>query len=423
MKAKLERSVSDRETLSLIMQVSRNLALPLALTDMLTEVAVVARDVLEAERCTVWLYDGALEEYSTKVVLGTDFIRIPSDRGLVGACGSTRKVINVPDCYADPRFDQSVDRDTGYRTRCMLSVPLIGYDDRLIGVMQVLNRLEGVFDERDVEKAMALSAQCAVALQRASMLRDLLVKERIEHELEVARQIQVGALPQVMPILEGYDIHGWSQPAEETGGDMFDIIVLPDKNVSLLLADATGHGVGPALSVMQVRSMLRMCARLDCGLHPTFAGINRQLVEDLPRERFVTAFIGQLDPKQHRIEYISGGQGPLMHFVAATNEVRVLGPTTMPLGIIRELPGLEIESVEMAPGDIFALITDGVFEAEDEAGEQFEEERAVAILREFCDRSMDELVKILHDHVARFTDGEPQADDITILLVKRLPAE
>jgi phosphoserine phosphatase len=255
------------------------------------------------------------------------------------------------------------------------------------------------------------------------MLKDLLVKERIEHELEVARQIQVGALPQVMPIAEGYDIHGWSRPAEETGGDMFDIITLPDGKIALLLADATGHGVGPALSVMQVRSMLRMCARLECELHPTFAGINKQLVEDLPRERFVTAFLGQLDPKEHRVDYISGGQGPLMHYSAATDEVRVFGPTTMPMGIIGVLPELAIESIEMAPGDILALITDGVFEAERPDGDQFEEERTIEILREHRDRSMDELVEILHDRVVAFTDGEPQADDITILLVKRLPLE
>ncbi len=423
MKAKRQSYDDAREAFSLILQVSRNLALPLELTEMLTEVAVVACDVLHAERCTVWLYDSETEEYHTKVVLGTGSIRIPADRGIVAACGKSRGVINVPDCYADPRFDPSVDRETGYKTRCMLSIPLIGYDDELIGVMQVLNRIDGSFDAEDIEKALALSAQSAVALERARMLKDLLVKERIEHELEVARQIQMGSLPRAMPAVAGYDIGGASQPAEETGGDAFDVISLKDSTIALLIADATGHGVGPALSVMQVRSMLRMCSRLGCGLTETFSGINHQLVEDLPSERFVTAFFGKLDSAVHRIDYISGGQGPLLHYRAASDEMEFLDPTTLPLGIVDMMAEAVPQSFDMEPGDIVALITDGVFEAERADGEQFGEARTEAILRDNKDGSMADLVEILSEHVSAFTQGAPQADDITILLVKRLPLD
>ena len=404
-----------------ILEVSRHLARPLDLKEMLTEVVKAACAVLHAERCTVWLFDAEKNEFFTEVLIGDAPICIPADRGLVGSCAQTRDVINVPDCYADPRFDRSIDQSTGYRTRCLLSVPLIGYDDALIGVMQVLNRIDRPFDDGDVETATALTAQCAVALQRARMIEDLLVKERLEQELDVARQIQRRTWPLAMPTAKGYDIHGMSLPAEETGGDTFDIISLDERRHLLLLADAAGHGVGPALSVTQVRAMLRMCARLGCDLPAAFNGINYQLAEDLPDDRFVTAFLGILDTELHEIEYLSAGQGPLFHYRAKQDDVELLKPTTLPLGILKELPVDEPGRISMAPGDIVALMTDGILEAEREDGEQYGDDRTTQVLRNHCTRPMAEVAQTLHEQARAFTGGGPQADDVTFLFIKRNP--
>ncbi len=418
MHTRKSRVSMDCDSIARILEISRNLARPMELKQMLTEVANAACEVMQAERCTVWLYDDEAKEYVTEVVIGMESIRIPADRGLVGSCGDSREVINVPDCYADSRFDPSTDKESGYRTRCLLSVPLVGLDDKLIGVLQILNRKGGPFDDADVETATALSAQSAVALQRARMLDDLLIKERLEQELGVARQIQTGTFPRRMPKIDGYDIHGVSYPAEETGGDTFDLIEM-DGELGLLLADATGHGVGPALSVTQVRSMLRMSTHLGCDLKVAFEGINRQLQEDLPPERFVTAFLGVLEPEAHRVRYISGGQGPLFHFHAAAGKVDELKPTTMPMGVLAKLPGLELQAIDMAPGDIFVLITDGILEAENTVEEDFGVDRTLKILGENHERTMEELVSILVDETREFMDGGPQADDMTILLIKR----
>ena len=100
-----------------------------------------------------------------------------------------------------------------------VTVPLVGYDDSLVGVLQVLNKEEGVFTEKDEHIATALGAQCAVALQRARMLEELLTKEKMERELAVAREIQMRVLPKEVPDLPGYDIAGWSRPADQTGGE------------------------------------------------------------------------------------------------------------------------------------------------------------------------------------------------------------
>ena len=105
----------------------------------------------------------------------------------------------MPDCYADPRFDPGVDRRSGYRTRCMLTLPLVDHKDVLVGVMQVLNKADGVFDADDEALATALAAQCAVALQRVRMTEALIEGEKMRQELEMARVVQMSTLPASMP--------------------------------------------------------------------------------------------------------------------------------------------------------------------------------------------------------------------------------
>ncbi len=417
------RSSLDASALERVLEVTRRLGAPFELDDMLREVIDAGRAVLHADRGTVFLYDSQTEELIAKVATGLDPIRVPLDRGIVGEAARTRDVINVPDCYADPRFNREVDKKSNYRTRCLLTVPLIGYDQALVGVLQLLNKEDGVFNDEDERIAVALAAQCAVALQRVRMTEELMIKEKLERELSVARDIQQSILPRTMPQIAGYDIGGLSLPADETGGDTFDIIARDDGHVLVLLGDATGHGIGPALSVTQVRAMLRMAARLGADLDRAYANINDQLVDDLPDNRFVTAFLGLLDPSKHRMTYHSGGQGPLMHFHAASGEFDWLSSTTMPMGFMEHMAAKDSRVMDMAPGDIVGLITDGVYECENPQGKQFEEAGVAQTIREGHLLPMEELSKRLLELVLKHQSTAPQADDITIVLVRRLPAD
>src|SRR5581483_11215979 len=143
------------------------------------------------------------------------------------------------------RFDPSIDKATGYRTRCMLTLPLVDHKDVLVGVMQVLNKRGGVFDADDEVLATALAAQCAIALQRVRMTAALIEGERMRQALEMAREVQMSTLPTSMPA--------------------FDVARI-GTGLLLVLADATGHGIAPALSVTQMQAMLRMAFRLGADL-------------------------------------------------------------------------------------------------------------------------------------------------------------
>ncbi|MDP7036273.1 MAG: SpoIIE family protein phosphatase [Planctomycetota bacterium] len=409
----------DRNSLWRILEVTRQLGAPCDLRTMLGRVIDLAREVLDAERGSVFLYDEETDELFTFVASGIDELRLPADQGIVGTCAQSMEMVNVEDCYADERFNQEVDRKTGFRTRCLLSVPLVGIEGDLVGVLQLLNKVGGIFEKDDERIATVLAAQCAVALQRTRWMEDYVVRQRQEQDLLIAREIQQDVLPGSMPTLEHYELTGWNRPADEAGGDIFDAVALNEHQVLLLVGDASGHGIGPALSVTQVRSMLRVCLRLEAPLDSIISHVNNQLSEDLAAGRFVTAFFGLIDNRTHEVMYQSTGQGPIYFYRKATNEWIRMGPTTVPLGLMNNIRLAPPATFSFEPGDLLLVISDGIFEHPCETDEQFGEERVKSMVVEKQEHSVTEISEILVETVDQFAGKTPQADDMTIVMVRR----
>ena len=411
---------SSDSDLRKILEVTRKLAAPFDLDTMLTEVVNASREILDAERGTVFLFDEAADELVVRV--GTDLqqIRIPADKGIVGESAQSRKLINVPDCYADERFNRAIDKQTGYKSRCMLTIPLIGYEESLIGVLQILNKNNGVFDDQDEYIGLALAAQAAVVLHRAKITEAIIASERLDREISVARDVQIGTLPKEMPVVTGYEFGGAFEPTDQTGGDLYDFVPMGNDKLFLLMGDATGHGIGPALSATQVRAMLRVALRLQSSLDDAFVHINDQLCDDLPDDRFVTGFFGILDGNANTVNFHSGGQGPIMHFHADNGEFDWHPATTFPLGYMPQTNLAPPLQAAMHPGDVLGLISDGIYEYENESGEQFGQQRVADIVTNGGDLGAQDLVNEILRAVRSHGGLAPQADDITIVLAKRL---
>jgi phosphoserine phosphatase len=189
------------------------------------------------------------------------------------------------------------------------------------------------------------------------------------------------------------------------------------------MADATGHGVGPALSVTQVRSMLRMAVRMDADLEQIALHMNEQLCHDLPEGRFITAWLGGLDASRQALTSFSAGQAPIVRYVAIEDQFRNLQADTIPLGIMPQAKIVIENEFSMNPGDVFAVISDGIFEAEDSRGEPFGTERVEEIVRAMKGESAARIVQALRKAVEEFTEGLPAKDDRTVILIKRLTRE
>jgi serine phosphatase RsbU (regulator of sigma subunit)/anti-sigma regulatory factor (Ser/Thr protein kinase) len=257
-----------------------------------------------------------------------------------------------------------------------------------------------------------------VALQRARATQALIEGEKMRQELEMARIVQMSTLPSVMPAVEGYDVFGTFRPASLTGGDTFDLS-LQEQGLLTVLGDATGHGIGPALSVTQMHAMLRMALRMGADLETAFLHVNNELAERLAADRFITAFIGLLDPQRHTMRFHSAGQAPILHFRAARGVCEHHDPTSFPLAAMPLARLRPATCLDFDAGDILALISDGVYEYHDAQSEQFGVARVEAMLAQHHARTAAEIAALLLDAVAHFARGAPQEDDITIVLVKR----
>lgn len=223
-----------------------------------------------------------------------------------------------------------------------------------------------------------------------------------------------------MPAIAGYDFGGAFVPTDQTGGDLYDFVPLEDNRLFLLMGDATGHGIGPALSATQVRAMLRVALRLNANLGDAFVHINDQLCDDLPDDRFVTGFFGLLDANAHSVDFHSGGQGPIMHFHASTKSFDWHPATTFPLGYMPQTTIAAPVRVALQPGDVLGLISDGIYEYENESGEQFGQARVGNIVVNSLDLNAQQLVDEIIRAARSFGGLAPQADDVTIVLAKRL---
>lgn len=407
------------DALEHLLDVTRKLAGPFELMDMLEEVLEAGKDALNVDRMHVWLHDPDTLELVLRMPAQAERMRLPVDKGIIGECARTREIINVPDCYADSRFSRELDERTGYKSNNMLVLPLIGHDETLVGVFQLLNDRDGVFDENDQRIGAYLAAQCAVALQRVQMSDALVAGARLAEDVSVAREVQMSTLPSRMPTVKGYDLYGTFLPADETGGDTFDIVTLDDGRLFVCMGDATGHGIGPALPATQMQAMFRLALRLGTDLDSAFAHVNNQLTEDLSDDRFVTAFVGILNPQNHNMYFHSGGQGPILHFRAEGNRWDRHRPTSFPLGIMELDEIKQGRSLALDPGDILVLLSDGVYEYENHSNELFGDERVQKLFSEHRELPAAELGTKLLEKVFSFGGSVRQRDDITVVLVKR----
>jgi serine phosphatase RsbU (regulator of sigma subunit) len=242
---------------------------------------------------------------------------------------------------------------------------------------------------------------------------------QINHDLDIARSIQQDLLPTKPPRLDHFDIAGWNQPANQTGGDYFDWQQLPNGHLAVSVGDATGHGIGPALVSALCRAYARACFLTDNGHDSVLERLNGLLANDLADDRFVTFAVVFLDPQSAEVKVLSAGHGPILWYRRAANKLEDFEAQGIPLGMI---PGMTYEDSRMnllSAGDMIVLITDGFYEWQNPEKEEFGVERLKETIREARDCSAEEVIARLYKAVKDFSRGTEQADDLTAVVLKR----
>jgi serine phosphatase RsbU (regulator of sigma subunit) len=247
--------------------------------------------------------------------------------------------------------------------------------------------------------------------------------DKIERDLDIAREIQRGLLPQRNPDVPNYEIMGWSRPADQTGGDYFDWMPLPDGRILVAIADVSGHGIGPALIAAVCRAYIRGASLgIDMALASAIERVNELLHLDIPEDRFVTAAVAVLNPDDDELTLVSAGQAPLFFYRAATKDVENWPADDLPLGIAGGMKLNQARTVEFQMGDTLILPTDGFFEWQNDAGEQYGIKRLGEFVQTHAHEPSEQFVAGLHADVIRHAKGIDQTDDITIVVIKRKAA-
>ena len=413
----MEKRRNKTNRLLEIVKIRKLLNSTLRLEKILQIILETATKNLKADRGTVYLIDHKKKELWSKVLQG-DLkveIRLPIGKGIAGYVAKTGKTIILTDAYKHPQFNQEVDKKTGYRTKTMLCTPMKDRKGKKIGVIQIVNKLNGYFSNDDIKFLDLLSLDACLAIENSRLFKAAVEKERIEKELEVAASIQKMILPKTIPQIDGFEIAGMNVPTKQVGGDYFDVIPLHEGKVALVIADASGKGVPAALLVSTLQACLRAYLESNMSLEKLVQRVNGVIFRNSTDNKFITFFIGILDPGSKKLEIVNAGHFPPL-IVRNSNLVKISN-TGVILGCFESAQFVREEYL-LESHDVLVMFTDGITEANNARGKTYGDERFEKIITQNCIKSAHELKEIIYEDVKVFEGSAKQNDDITLLILK-----
>ena len=392
------------------------------LDELLARILQAAKEGVDADRGTVFLVTEDGTELWSRVTSGdADLeIRLPLGQGIAGHVARTGETVRIEDARGDTRFDPSWDERTGYETREVLAAPIRRRDGGIVGVFQLLNKNRGTFDGADEDFLASLSIHAALAVENARLHRAEVEKERQDREILLAQNVQRTYQPEhLVRSLGTLEAAGLNQLCEDASGDYYDVFDLPEGRVAVVIGDVSGHGLGAARVMAQARALLRAFAETIEGLDHVLNLLNDSLTRDMAAGRFMSLFVAVADPSTGAVEWHSAGHPPPMLWRAATGAVEKLEPRGRVLGVMEDAGYGPAPRLELAPGDVLLLHTDGATEAMDPQGTMLLEEGLEAAFARVADRPAAEVLTGVREALVAWTGTETFGDDLTLVALRR----
>ncbi|QDU26511.1 Phosphoserine phosphatase RsbP [Anatilimnocola aggregata] len=344
-----------------------------------------------------------------------DSLRI--SRTIVRHVMESRQAILSADAATDERFElsQSI---ADFRIRSMMCAPLIDNEGKAFGALQIdtLDQRQR-FQPEDLELLVSAASQAAVAINNAQLHESALRQREVDHDMKVARDVQLAFLPTSKPALTGYSFFDYYNPAEQIGGDYFDYIPLQDGREAIVVADVVGHGVAAALLMAKLSAETRSSLLSEPNPAIAMTRLNERLSQ-LNIQRFVTMILVVIDPATNRVQMVNAGHmSPLHRKADGSIDEPAEKIAGLPLGIMDTVEYEQTE-IDLGPGESLTLYTDGINESIDADGKFFTIERLRDHVRE-KPRSMVELGQLIVDDVKKFLGRAPQNDDMCLVCVGR----
>lgn len=291
--------------------------------------------------------------------------------------------------------------------------------EETVGVLYIDSRASAKgFTDSDLELFTTLGSQCGLAIRNANLVQAYLEQERMKQELHVAKDIQGNMLPNKTIERPKFEIAGFNRPCEETGGDYYDYIPMPNNCLGLVIGDVSGHGLPAALFMTTGRAFLRAFTHKVADPAAILYDTNMLLERDMPSGSFMTLFFGELNTKTGALRYASAGHNPVILFRKETGTFEELEKTGPGLGIMDGASYGTGETQPLQRGDLLFLYTDGLPEAMNQSKEMFEMERVKTLLAGLQERPVEEIIQQMVRAVTEYTRREVFEDDLTLIVVK-----
>lgn len=416
------RVAREGDLLALISKVGITLLSSSTLEQTLEQIVSLVFEAVPADRCLLMMRDEHSEDLRVAVA------RLRDRAGQVGEIRVSRNVMDevvirgksvlTSDAQHDPRFASGTVVLQGVRS--VLAVPL-GVSEKVFGIIYADSPIaEGRFTEDHLKVLTTLASVAAIRVENARLVESRFQQERLERELQLAMEIQQRFQPTAPPTVPGYELQGISFPCYEIGGDYYDFIRREDGRLVIALGDVSGKGTAAALLMSSLHAAIHAQTGSHDTLVKTISAVNRYLADNIPSNRFVTLFYAELDPESGALSFLNAGHNPPL-IVHAAGTVEQLASGGLPLGIKADADYREGRT-HLQMGDVLVIYSDGVTEAASPSGEEFGPTRLYEVVSRNVDASAAGIRDRIESAVTKFSQGTQAADDITLVIVKRLAA-
>lgn len=324
--------------------------------------------------------------------------------------------------YDYQKIDSPLERDKIEKYYPSLSV--IGID--LIVPMQIQGKVKGLiilgkrvnnleYSEYDVEFIYSVGSLAIISLENRRLFKEALEKQKLEEELEFARDIQQNLLPSQIPPTNNFDIAAINLPSKQVGGDYFDIIKVDEGKYIIAIADVSGKGIPASLLMANMQAFLQVISKQNIDIATATALINDLITQNTSDGRFITFFWGLLDDNEKKLTYVNAGHNPPI--LVRQNKIIRLSEGGIILGVMKTIMPYNSNSIDLESGDKIILFTDGVSEAMNPYSEEFSENRLEQIAINTSSLSAAETMNNIRKEIEEFVQGAPQSDDLTMLII------
>jgi serine phosphatase RsbU (regulator of sigma subunit) len=406
------------ERLRLLNEIHQALGTSLGLDELLELILDRVFDHLRPERGAIFLRtaDGQHRRAASRAAAGTEE-ELPCSRSLVREVAEKGMAALVLDLRTDQRFAGAQSLQIS-GVRSLVAAPLLGPEGPL-GMIALDSRLlVRQFTEEDMALLISLASVAALHLRNAALALEAAERHRLEEEVALARRIQLALLPDHLPEIAGYELHGDTVPSRGVSGDYYQAVVRRSgEECVLLVADVAGKGMAASLLTASLEALA--AGPIEDGLPPDQIcdRLSRQLHRRTPPEKYATAFVAVLHTASGLLRYTNAGHNPPL-LVRATGEVERLGPTGLPIALVPAAPYRLAETL-LSPGDLLVIYTDGLVEAASPEDEEYGLDRLTEACLRLRSASCEGIAAALAEDLEAFAHGIPFADDRTLLLARR----